>query len=83
MMISDQLFTEDGKFYTTHRHLMLQLERIEDMTTLGYAPLPAAPHVGGKRALQFAEGSGSGDWAPPGRRQGNASLRPDFTEAAQ
>ena len=80
MMIADQLFTDDGKFYTTHRQLMLQLERIEDMTTLGYAPVSVALHAGGKRPLQFSEGSSSGDRAPPGRRHGGASQRPDFAE---
>ena len=57
LMITDQLFTEEGKFYTTHRQLMLQLERIEDMTSLGYVPLASTPPVGGKRPVGYAEAS--------------------------
>lgn len=78
-MITNQMFTEDGKFYTTHRQLMLQLERIEDMTTLGYAPIASTPSGGGgKRPIQYAEGSSSDDC--PAQRHSSAFPRPDFAE---
>lgn len=58
LMCHSQLFTEEGKFYTLHRQLMLEVEKTDDLASLGYEPMPiAAPSEGiaGKRPARYRD----------------------------
>lgn len=79
-MIHDQMFPEEGKFYTTLRQLMLQVERIEDMSSLGYDQPPASHSSTGKRPIPYLDASSSADRQPPARRYASSFPKPEFNE---